>query len=142
MPFTVAREPAPGGVERRMLAQAGEYVEHPARVRHGVPDSVGRQQGKAGRARPIDQKFVSLLLVREKMPLHFDEQPVAPEDFPQPFAGAGGGSRTARAPGASHRTLLVAGQGNQAVVFRLQFKPGHPALALGRPQMRGRQQRA
>ncbi len=142
MPLLVAREFAPGRIERRVFVQAGEHIHDSARLRRRVEHAVGREQRQARRARPVDQKFVLRLLARDEVTLDFHVEEVRAEEGGELRSGGGGGRGAVLPPGAPHRAFLVARQRHQSLgVFR-QLAPADGALALGRPQVGRREQGA
>src|SRR5215471_7644370 len=63
----------------RVLADAGEDVEHFASVRFRVLDAIGRDQWQSGGARKINKLPIDLFLPANEMPLNLNKHIFAPE---------------------------------------------------------------
>ena len=73
MPLVVLRQQAARCVEVRVVARAGEDIEHRALVARRVKHAVRREQRKAGCGCEIAQCVVFPLLAATEVTLDFDE---------------------------------------------------------------------
>ena len=131
VPLPIAREPASGGVEGDVLAQAGEYIGDGARLRGRVVHAVGREQRYAAPAGPVDHEVVGVLLVGQEVTLDLRIQASGSEGGQQAIRGAAGGGPPGAAPSLAHGAVGIASEGDEAGIVRREFGPGHAAFALG-----------
>ncbi len=62
-----------GLVEIRVMADAGEDIEHLAALRCGMADPIGGEQGEAGVRGEGDKALIENLFPAQEMALDFDE---------------------------------------------------------------------
>ena len=70
---------ASGGIERRLVADAGEHIEQPPSRRPRVAHVVGGHQRDAEVPRDVDQRAVEPFLVRIEVALQVDVEAVGEE---------------------------------------------------------------
>ena len=70
----------------RVLANAGENIQHFTSVRLRVLHAVGGDQRQSIRMRQIDQFAIDSFFAANEMPLDFDENVFAPESVDQKFS--------------------------------------------------------
>src|SRR2546423_8446220 len=61
-----------GEIEMRMLANAGENIQHLASVRLGILHPIGREDRQAKFRSEINQRPINPIFAPQKMPLNFD----------------------------------------------------------------------
>ena len=140
--FGVDFEPAAGGIECRMPAQAGERIGDDAVGSGGVGDAAGRKQRETLRGGEVAEKGDLAFLAADPVTLQFDEEPIAAEEREELFEGGVRGGAAGGAPRAPHGTVFVTGEGDEpgGIFFELGPRREAGTLAVTRIGVVGRLQ--
>src|SRR5258708_7107383 len=79
MPLAVLSKKFSSGIEMRVLANAGENIEHFASARRGVLHTVRSEKREAMMIRQIDQLLIDAIFTTDEMSLKFDVNIIATE---------------------------------------------------------------
>ena len=126
----IDRKQAAGGIERRVVPQAGKDVRHDALGLLRVERAAGGQQRQPLARREGGEHFHDGFLAADAMPLDFHMEAVGAEDGLEWSQGRRHGLGAAALPGPAQRTVLVAGHGDEAASMRGEFIPRGEAAAL------------
>src|SRR3982074_2223298 len=83
MSFRVFAQEFAGGIEMRVLADAGENVEDLPGVRARVLDAIGRDDRQAKLLRQIAEPLIDPIFAAQEMALDFDDDVITTEDVDQ-----------------------------------------------------------
>ena len=136
VPAIVDGEEGAGLVEVRVVSEAGEDVEGGAGGGCGVEDAVGGEEREGAGAGEVDEGAVDAILTATAMALDLDEDVVGAESRLEALDDFGGWNGTA-GQGATERTFLVAGEGDEPFGVGREFGPEDPAFALGGAEVGG-----
>ena len=90
MTLAIDREQPARRIERRVMPQTGEHIQHLPSLGRGVQHTIGRQQRKFSIAREVNQHSIDAFLPARLMPLDFDEHVVLAKGLNQPFQDGSG----------------------------------------------------
>ena len=135
MTLRVARQQAPGGGQRAMIANGGEHVAQFALLRNRVTNSVGRQQRQLQRTGDFDGGPVTHFLLAMKVPLQLYINIAAAENTGQAFDRPPRLVHTALRQRSRQWAVISAGEADQAVGVFLQLVCANMPFAFFRAQL-------
>ncbi len=134
--FGIAVEPAAGGVEMRLLANAGQDVEERSLFALREDDVVGGEERQTVVACDIDKEAIATFLLRIEVALQIDVEAIGKEVLKKPDRyREGSGFRVRGSRGLQERSGISTSKTDQAVGATLEVAPPLRAFALGGPQL-------
>ncbi len=125
MAFAVSLQQCSGGIQMRVMANAGEHIQNGTLVFTRIQNAIGRQQREPELLARLHEQSDGFFFAADAMTLDFDEEIIA---------GKNGGRLFDRGFGACKR--------DEAFSKFRQFVPADAAFALGISQMRACEQPA
>ena len=138
----VAAQQAAGGVEMRVVAHAGEDIEHRAFRGPGVEHAVGRQERQVQLARQAGGGGQQAILPAPQMPLHLDEHAPCAEHTAQLAQEGTRPGEIIPHQGPVERAVFIACQADEALGELGQFLPLDAAGGFGAAEFGTRDQPA